>query len=108
MAKHLPRSVLSIGLGGALNVYAGSLPRAPRAVRAVGAEWAYRILLEPRRLQDVPALLSYYMHMPMLLVKQTSATHRARGKLGETNKFDKIRTKVLPPRKKNGIIYSSK
>ena len=82
MAKHLPRSMLAIGLGGALNVYAGSLPRAPRAVRALGAEWAYRILLEPRRLKDLPELLSFYMHVPTLLVKETESRRFARFQIG--------------------------
>ena len=82
MAKHLPRSVLSVGLGGSLDVYAGILPRAPQAYRAVGAEWAYRMMLEPRRLRELPTLLSFYAHLPSLLVKQTVAPPAAPLKIG--------------------------
>src|SRR5947199_1360933 len=36
--------------GGLFNCLSGSRPRAPRWMRAVGLEWAWRIWLEPRRL----------------------------------------------------------
>ncbi len=38
------------GVGGAFDVYAGLVKRAPRAWQAVGMEWAYRVAQEPRRL----------------------------------------------------------
>jgi N-acetylglucosaminyldiphosphoundecaprenol N-acetyl-beta-D-mannosaminyltransferase len=38
-----------MGIGGSLDVWAGTVARAPRAVRAVGLEWAYRLVREPRR-----------------------------------------------------------
>lgn len=36
--------------GAAIEIAAGVRPRAPRAVQKVGLEWAFRMLLEPRRL----------------------------------------------------------
>lgn len=39
-----------MGVGGALDVTAGDVRRAPRWAQAVGLEWAYRIVQEPRRL----------------------------------------------------------
>jgi N-acetylglucosaminyldiphosphoundecaprenol N-acetyl-beta-D-mannosaminyltransferase len=39
-----------VGVGGALDVYAGLRPRAPRAMQRLGLEWAYRLAQEPSRL----------------------------------------------------------
>ncbi|MFC7476521.1 WecB/TagA/CpsF family glycosyltransferase [Dankookia sp. GCM10030260] len=39
-----------MGVGGAFDVLAGLVPRAPRWMQAAGLEWAWRMLLEPRRL----------------------------------------------------------
>lgn len=51
MSRHKGRiKAVMIGLGGAFPVYAGIQKRAPRWVRTVGLEWAYRLLQEPRRL----------------------------------------------------------
>ena len=49
------------GLGGSLDVWAGDTRRAPRPLRAIGMEWAWRMALEPRRLQQLPALLRTVM-----------------------------------------------
>jgi N-acetylglucosaminyldiphosphoundecaprenol N-acetyl-beta-D-mannosaminyltransferase len=38
------------GIGGSLDFIAGTVPRAPRWVGAVGLEWFYRFAREPRRL----------------------------------------------------------
>lgn len=42
---------LMIGLGGALDVYAGIVERAPRKWRNLGLEWLYRLIKEPRRIK---------------------------------------------------------
>ena len=42
---------LMIGLGGALDVYAGVVERAPRKWRKLGLEWLYRLIREPRRIK---------------------------------------------------------
>jgi len=39
-----------LGLGGAFLLYAGIDTRAPKWMRDLSLEWAYRFLLEPRRL----------------------------------------------------------
>ncbi|MDP1731214.1 MAG: WecB/TagA/CpsF family glycosyltransferase [Devosia sp.] len=39
-----------MGVGGSFDVYGGKVSRAPRLVRAMGLEWLYRVLQEPRRL----------------------------------------------------------
>lgn len=36
--------------GGLFDFYSGTKPRAPKAMQTLGLEWAYRILVEPRRL----------------------------------------------------------
>lgn len=41
---------LIMGVGGAFDVLAGAVPRAPRALQQTGLEWAWRLALEPRRL----------------------------------------------------------
>jgi N-acetylglucosaminyldiphosphoundecaprenol N-acetyl-beta-D-mannosaminyltransferase len=41
---------LVMGVGGAFDVLAGMVPRAPRWMHATGLEWAWRLMLEPRRL----------------------------------------------------------
>ena len=42
---------LSAGLGGALDVFAGNVNRAPAFWQKLGLEWLYRIIKEPRRLK---------------------------------------------------------
>ncbi|GAB2936926.1 hypothetical protein GCM10027047_37040 [Rhodococcus aerolatus] len=50
--EHLPATGATVGLavGAFLDFAAGEVARAPRWVRAVHLEWAFRLLLEPRRL----------------------------------------------------------
>lgn len=45
----LPSSLL-LGVGAAFDWFAGSQPRAPRLIQAMGMEWAHRVASEPRRL----------------------------------------------------------
>lgn len=40
---------VGIGVGGSLDVFAGTVQRAPRIVQRAGLEWAYRLVREPRR-----------------------------------------------------------
>lgn len=44
------RASVAIGVGGVLDVLAGTRARAPRWLQAAGLEWLYRALQEPRRL----------------------------------------------------------
>lgn len=52
---------LAIGLGGALDVFAGNVERAPEQWQKMGLEWAYRLKKEPKRIvrmARLPAVLS--------------------------------------------------
>lgn len=55
-APSLPFLRLSIGLGGALDVWSGKLRRAPKAVQACGAEWLWRTIREPKRIKRLLCL----------------------------------------------------
>ena len=39
-----------VGVGGSLDVLAGKVARAPRVVQRLGLEWAWRLVMEPRKL----------------------------------------------------------
>jgi N-acetylglucosaminyldiphosphoundecaprenol N-acetyl-beta-D-mannosaminyltransferase len=47
--KIIPATFL-MGVGGAFDITAGDIKRAPLWVQKIGLEWAYRLLQEPRRL----------------------------------------------------------
>lgn len=50
-AKHSRRTnSIWIGVGGAFNVIAGIIPRAPQWMQKCSLEWLYRLIKEPRRL----------------------------------------------------------
>lgn len=50
--QHLPATgaALAMCVGAYLDFMAGAMPRAPRWLRAIRAEWLFRLALEPRRL----------------------------------------------------------
>lgn len=56
----LPGVQLLLGLGGSLDVYAGTVRRAPRIFIALGLEWLYRLLKEPRRIGRMMNLPKFY------------------------------------------------
>ena len=62
---------LAIGLGGALDVFAGNVERAPESWRKLGLEWAYRLKKEPQRAGRMAKL-------PLVLVKSAGARLRGR------------------------------
>ncbi len=47
--QHLKPSIL-LGVGAAFDFHAGTVQRAPAALRHAGLEWSYRLIMEPRRL----------------------------------------------------------
>ena len=58
--NHLKYVKLYITLGGALDVWAKDVRRAPQCIQAIGLEWLWRIIKEPRRagfLFKMPAFL---------------------------------------------------
>lgn len=50
------------GLGGSLDVWSGQLRRAPRVISSVGLEWLWRMVREPRRLKQLPALARFAVY----------------------------------------------
>ncbi len=56
----MPGVLLFLGLGGSLNIYAGTVQRAPRIFIRLGLEWLYRLLKEPRRLGRMMRLPKFY------------------------------------------------
>lgn len=52
----------AIGVGGSLDIWSGTLQRAPEFYINHGLEWLYRMIQEPRRLKRLPAL-------PVFLIK---------------------------------------
>ncbi len=59
MYRETLRVPVMIGVGGALDVFAGLKRRAPRAVQRLGLEWLWRGLIEPSRLKRQLALLRF-------------------------------------------------
>ena len=64
---------LAIGLGGALDVFAGNVERAPEQWQKLGMEWAYRLVKEPKRIGRMAKL-------PLVLVKAAGRRASGRGK----------------------------
>ena len=50
-----------VGVGGTLDYIAGRVPRAPRALRNAGLEWAWRLAREPWRLRRQMQLPRFWM-----------------------------------------------
>jgi N-acetylglucosaminyldiphosphoundecaprenol N-acetyl-beta-D-mannosaminyltransferase len=48
-ADDVPSARILIGIGGAFDMWAGRLRRAPRVLHRAGLEWAWRLALEPGR-----------------------------------------------------------
>ncbi len=58
LAKHLDRLGvgLAVGVGGALDIFAGQAARCPPWLGRIGLEWLYRLVREPRRAGRMLAL----------------------------------------------------
>jgi len=61
---------VSIGIGGALDMIAGSVKRAPKWVQKVNLEWAYRMCQEPKRLlpRYFRDAIAFFVHLPLGLL----------------------------------------
>ena len=62
---------LMVGLGGSLDVFAGTVKRAPEAWQKLDLEWLYRLIKEPRRIGRM-------MKLPLFVME--AAGERLRGK----------------------------
>jgi len=56
----LPDVKLLAGLGGSVDIYAGTVKRAPKLFVSLGLEWFYRLCKEPWRLGRMMALPRFY------------------------------------------------
>ena len=63
-----------IPVGGAFEMLAGLVPRAPRWLQLIGMEWLFRLMMEPRRLWR--RYLIGNAHFVALIAKQYFATRR--------------------------------
>ena len=70
MSGKLPVGLM-VGLGGSLDVFAGTVKRAPEAWQKLDLEWLYRLLKEPRRIGRMKKL-------PLFVIE--AAGERLRGK----------------------------
>jgi N-acetylglucosaminyldiphosphoundecaprenol N-acetyl-beta-D-mannosaminyltransferase len=64
---------LAFGVGGFFDYLSGRIPRAPRAFRAIGMEWSYRLYQEPRRMWR-----RYLLGNPLFLGRNVGAIVRTR------------------------------
>lgn len=73
--RRFSEKTLFIALGGSVDIYSGEKRRAPMPFRVLGLEWAWRIMLEPKRLARVPNILRFYVNL--------SKSSRKSGKIGK-------------------------
>jgi len=51
--KELPGVNILMGVGGSFDMIAGKIARAPKVFRAIGMEWLWRLIKEPRRIKRI-------------------------------------------------------
>jgi len=51
--KNLPSVRFGVGIGGAFDVFAGKIKRAPKWLRRVGLEWVWRLICQPWRIRRI-------------------------------------------------------
>lgn len=56
----LPDVKILAGLGGSVDIYAGTAKRAPKIFIKLGLEWFYRLLKEPKRIGRMMSLPKFY------------------------------------------------
>lgn len=64
-ADGIPSLRLCMGLGGALDVWSGSVRRAPKMVQRCGLEWLWRTLSEPKRVPRLFAIPRFLLAVRM-------------------------------------------
>jgi N-acetylglucosaminyldiphosphoundecaprenol N-acetyl-beta-D-mannosaminyltransferase len=57
---------IAMGVGGTFDFLAGEKKRAPRVLQAMGLEWLWRLMMEPRRL---PRILNAVVVFPWLVMR---------------------------------------
>ena len=56
-------AILCVGVGGAFDVFAGNLERAPKWMQKIGLEWLYRMLQEPSRWKKNLRLITFMLRI---------------------------------------------
>lgn len=62
-AKKSIKPALMIGIGGSLDVWSGSIKRAPQIFQKLGLEWLYRTVVQPSRFKRI------FPTLPLFLIK---------------------------------------
>lgn len=62
-AKKILSGVLMVGIGGSLDVWSGTVKRAPLVFQKTGTEWLYRTVTQPSRLKRI------FPTLPLFLLK---------------------------------------
>lgn len=52
-APNLPSVKIAMGVGGAFDYLSGKIKRAPKFIRAIGLEWLWRLIREPKRFKRI-------------------------------------------------------
>ncbi len=65
-AKKILNPALMIGIGGSLDVWSGSVKRAPKIFQKLGLEWLYRTITQPSRFKRI------FPTLPLFLIKVLS------------------------------------
>jgi N-acetylglucosaminyldiphosphoundecaprenol N-acetyl-beta-D-mannosaminyltransferase len=60
---------LIAGLGGSLDVFAGTVKRAPAVWQRMGLEWLYRLVKEPRRIKRMAKLPLFMIHVILTRIR---------------------------------------
>ena len=74
----IPSLLLSIGLGGSLDVWSGKIRRAPALFRSLSLEWLWRMIKEPRRIKilyKIPLFFIKVMIQKMSKSPQNTQKH---------------------------------
>ena len=62
-AKKLLKPALMIGIGGSLDVWSGTVKRAPKIYQTLGLEWLYRTVTQPSRIKRI------FPTLPLFIIK---------------------------------------
>jgi N-acetylglucosaminyldiphosphoundecaprenol N-acetyl-beta-D-mannosaminyltransferase len=105
LARHLTGigAAVAMGIGGALDVWAGRARRAPRLMQAIGLEWLYRLAHEPRRLRRQLTIPHFMALVVAKRARDARAARRAasrapRPKAPKGPEVPRRAGKELPPR----------
>ena len=69
-AKKILNPALMIGIGGSLDVWSGSVKRAPKLFQKTGTEWLYRVVTQPSRFKRI------FPTLPLFLIKALTAKEK--------------------------------